>query len=157
MDEPVNTFDLPPEQQDTATLLRRLLGKAIADRYTDFCRLAAGAFALRVSRPMAAHALRELESMLRQVLEVPMEARAYEGLIDRERREEAGKALTALGFEDGAIQRATDALKPRLNHKTQILKMSLGLDLLQTETSEGPGPLFATASVRRINARFTTH
>jgi hypothetical protein len=43
MEEPVNAFDLPPEQQDTASLLDRLLGKAIADRYVDFCRLAAGA------------------------------------------------------------------------------------------------------------------
>lgn len=74
MDEPHNTFDLSPEQQHTSTLLNRLLGKAIADRYVDFCRLAAGAFALKVSRPMAAHGLRELDSMLRQVLAVPMEA-----------------------------------------------------------------------------------
>lgn len=76
MDNPVNTFDLSPEQQDTANLLQRLLGNAIADRYVDFCRLAAGAFALRVSIPMAAHAMRELDSMLRTALEVPMEAQA---------------------------------------------------------------------------------
>jgi hypothetical protein len=59
----VNTFDLSAEQQNTASLLDRLLGKAISDRYVvDFCRLAAGAFALNVSRPIAAHALRELLS-----------------------------------------------------------------------------------------------
>ncbi|MFB6453562.1 hypothetical protein [Bradyrhizobium tunisiense] len=73
MDEPIKTFDLSPEQQNTTTLIQRLLGKRIADRYVDFCRLAAGAFALRVSSPMAAHALRELESILRQTLEVPMD------------------------------------------------------------------------------------
>jgi hypothetical protein len=33
--EPVNAFDLSPEQQDTASLLDRLFGKAIADRYVD--------------------------------------------------------------------------------------------------------------------------
>ena len=49
MEESVNTFDLSPEQQDTAALLQRLLGKAIAGRYLDFSRLAAGAFALRVA------------------------------------------------------------------------------------------------------------
>jgi hypothetical protein len=32
---------LSPEQQDTAALLNRLLGNAIANRYVDFCRLAA--------------------------------------------------------------------------------------------------------------------
>jgi hypothetical protein len=57
METLVNTFALSPEQQDTAVLLRRLLGKAITDRYIDFCRLAVGAFPLIVSRPMAAHAL----------------------------------------------------------------------------------------------------
>jgi len=70
MDQPINAFDLSPEQQETASLLQRLLGSAIANRYVDLCRLSAGAFALNVSRPMAAHALRELDSMLRGTLEV---------------------------------------------------------------------------------------
>src|SRR5712664_4020237 len=74
MKELVNTFALSPEQRDTATLLDELLGQAIAARYEDFCRLSAGAFSLNVSKPMAAHALRELDSMLRSVLAVPMEA-----------------------------------------------------------------------------------
>src|SRR5438552_2729334 len=69
-------FALSPEQQDTASLLERLLGRVIADRYIDFSRLAASATGLRVSRPMAAHALRELESMLRRSLEAPMDAKA---------------------------------------------------------------------------------
>src|SRR5215472_4182379 len=104
MEELVNTFDLSPEQQDTAALLQRLLGKAIADRYVDFCRLAAGAFALRVSRPIAAHSLRELESVLRKILEVPMEAKAPESAIDAENIEKARQYLTVLGFEDAVIQ-----------------------------------------------------
>jgi hypothetical protein len=35
MDTPSNAADLSQEQQDTASLLDRLLGKAIADRYVD--------------------------------------------------------------------------------------------------------------------------
>jgi hypothetical protein len=33
-----------------------LLGKAIANRYADFCRLASGAFVLHIAGPIAAHA-----------------------------------------------------------------------------------------------------
>jgi hypothetical protein len=130
MEEPAKVFELSPEQQDTASLLRRLLGKAIADRYVDFCRLAAGAFTINVSRPVAAHALRELDSLLRHVLEVPMEARAPEPPEDAAKLDEARKQLSALGFDQGAIQRATNGLKPRLTHKTQIRKIvaRLGLD-----------------------------
>jgi hypothetical protein len=130
MEQPVNAFDLSPEQQETASLLQRLLGKAIASRYVDFCRLAAGAFALNVSRPIAAHALRELDSMLRRVLEVPMEAKAPpEGPVDRERLEKARDQLVALGFEDQAVQRAARELKPRLGHKDQIRKIVARLGL----------------------------
>jgi hypothetical protein len=120
MDQPVNAFDLSPEQQETAALLQRLLGSAIASRYVDFCRLAAGAFALNVSRPMAAHALRELDSMLRGALEVPMEARVPETAEDADRITQARKQLRALGFQDQVIDRAARELKPRLNHKQQI-------------------------------------
>jgi hypothetical protein len=123
MEETQNNFDLTAEQQDTASLLDRLLGKAIADRYVDFCRLAAGAFALNTSRPAAAHALRELDSTLRHVLEVPMDAKAPETLDDTERLSKAREQLKALGFEDAAIQRATNSLKPRINHKAQIRKI----------------------------------
>jgi hypothetical protein len=120
MDEPRNSFDLTPEQQHTASLLRRLLGKAVADRYIDFCRLAAGAFALNVSRPVAAHALRELDSMLRQVLSVSMEAKAPEEPENANKLDEARKALAMLGcFDKAAIRRAVDGLKPRFSHKKQ--------------------------------------
>ena len=130
MDEPVKAFELSREHQHTASLLQRLLGKAIADRYVDFCRLAAGAFTLNVSRPVAAHALRELDSTLRHILEVPMEAKASEQPQHASRLEEARTQLEALGFDDPAIQRALNGLKPRLTHKTQIRKIAerLGLD-----------------------------
>jgi hypothetical protein len=110
-------------------LLQRLLGKAIADRYVDFCRLAAGAYALRVPRPVAAHALRELDSILRNILEVPMEAIAPEDPIEQEALKEARRALNKLGFDDTAVQRATSALKPRSSHKDQIQKIVARLGL----------------------------
>jgi ATP dependent DNA ligase C terminal region len=129
MDQAINAFDLSPEQQETASLLQRLLGNAVASRYVDFCRLAAGAFALNVSRPMAAHALRELDSMLRGALEVPMEARASETAQDRERVAQAREQLRALGFEDQAVNRAARELKPHLNHKQQIRQIVSRLGL----------------------------
>jgi hypothetical protein len=129
MDQPINAFDLPPEQQETASLLQRLLGSAIANRYVDFCRLAAGASALNVSRPMAAHALRELDSMLRGALEVPMKARAPETPENAEKIAQARQQLRALCFEDQVIDRAVRELKPRLNHKQQIRQIVSRLGL----------------------------
>jgi hypothetical protein len=51
MGKPVNAFDLSPDQQETASLLQRLLGSVIASGYADFCRLAAGAWPL--NRPQS--------------------------------------------------------------------------------------------------------
>lgn len=106
-----------------------MLGKAITDRYADFCRLSAGAFELNVARPIAAHALRELDSMLRRVLEVPMDAKAAESQDDAEKVEKAKQELIALGFDEAAIQRASSALKPRFSHKNQIRKIVTRLGL----------------------------
>jgi hypothetical protein len=80
----LEAFVLSPEQEDTVALLDRLFGRAIANRYDDFCRLAASATELRVSRPLAVHALRELESMLRSSLEVPMDAKLQPVKDERE-------------------------------------------------------------------------
>ncbi len=120
MAEPVDPFALTPEQQDTAALLERLFGKVVADRYVDFSRLAAGATELHVSRPVAAHVLRELESMLRQALEVPMDARAIPAERDQENFDKAAAALRAVPLEEATVQRALKALKPRVNHADQI-------------------------------------
>src|SRR5690349_14713963 len=65
---------LSAEQADTDRLVRRLFGTAIADRYVDFCRLCSGRLPLKVSRPLAGHALRELDSSIRSVLAAPMDA-----------------------------------------------------------------------------------
>ncbi|MGA8615315.1 MAG: hypothetical protein WB760_27270 [Xanthobacteraceae bacterium] len=129
MEQPVNAFDLSPQQQETTSLLQRLLGNAIANRYVDFSRLAAGAFALNVSRPIAAHALRELDSMLRSALEVPMQARALQTERDVTRIARAREKLLLLGFDDQTLRRATDALAPRLNHKEQIRQIVSRLGL----------------------------
>jgi len=129
MDEPINTFNLSPEQQNTATLVRRLLGERIADRYVDFCRLAAGAVSLRVSRPVAAHALREFDSILRQTLEVPMEVAVTPSQDEIRRIEKAKAQLQALGYNDDEIQRASNQLRPRLSHKGEIEKIVTRLGL----------------------------
>jgi hypothetical protein len=96
MKEPVNTFALLPEQRDTATLLDKLLGQAIEARYEDFCRLSVGTFSLNVSKPMAAHTLRELDSMLRSVLAVPMEAVAVAATDFQQKLKHARKQLRGL-------------------------------------------------------------
>ena len=57
-------FALTPEQHRIVALLERLLGRAIANRYVDFSWLDSSGTGLRASRPMAAHALRELDSIL---------------------------------------------------------------------------------------------
>jgi hypothetical protein len=130
MEEPVDTFELSSEQRDTRNLLHELLGQSIAARYEDFCRLSAGVFVLNVSTPVAAHALRELESLLRSVLEVPMEAVAIEEPGHDVKSEAARKLLAKLKFDQEAINRAIRALEPRINHKTQVRKIvsRLGLD-----------------------------
>jgi hypothetical protein len=122
-------FDLTDEQADTDRLLRRLLGTAVADRYVDFCRLSSGLIPLKVSRPLAGHAMRELDSWIRQVLAVPMDARAADDHAQKLRRRKARRLLKRMGFEDGAVQRAGDGLKPRLSHKTQIERITGRLDL----------------------------
>jgi hypothetical protein len=93
-------------------------------------RLAAGAFALKVSRPLAAHALRELESTLRHVLKVPLEAVASEQPENTTRLKEVRKQLKEMDFDESAIQRAMVGLKPKFNQKTEIREIvaRLGLD-----------------------------
>jgi hypothetical protein len=120
MNELIKTFDLSPEQRDTTALVQRLLGQRIADRYFDFCRMASGAVPLRVSSPMAGHALRELESILRGTLEVPMNVIMTPSDDEIERIVKATAQLEDLGFDDEQIQRVARELRPRLSHKEQI-------------------------------------
>lgn len=166
MEDRTNAFDLSLEQQDTALRLNRLLGKAVADRYIDFCRLSAGAFALNVSLPIAAHALRELDSMLRQVLEVPMDARASLPPKMFPTLDRAKNALTALGFDKDTVRRAVESLKPRNSHKTQIrlIVARLGLDpdgdvaMRWADVSESAAPAHQRSFHRslEVDAEFRT-
>jgi len=128
-ENPLEVFALAPEQQHTVALLERLLGRAIANRYVDFSQLAASATGLRVSRPLAAHALRELESMIRASLVVPMDANAAFDEQDAKRSEKASEILKEIGYDDKAIERARKDLAPRLNHATQIKLIAQRLGL----------------------------
>jgi hypothetical protein len=128
LENSANTFDLSPEQRDTARLLDELLGQAIAARYEDFCRLSSGAFAIHAAKPVALHALRELNSMLRGVLAVPMGAVEILDKDFKERLESARNRLTDLKFSDGAVNEAVKRLLPG-TAKTQIEKIVTQLGL----------------------------
>jgi hypothetical protein len=120
MEEPSKSFDVSPEQRDTECLIRRLLGPQIADRYVDFCRLAAGKCLLRVSSPMAGHALRELESVVRETLSAPMEATITPSSEQTAKIEAAAIQLSALGFDKIRLDGALKELRPRLSYREQI-------------------------------------
>ena len=113
-------FSLTPEQHQIAALLERLLGRAVANRYIDFTRLASASTGLRASIPMAAHALRELDGIVRDALRVPMEAELAESDHDVARLKRALKLLKNSGYGAAALQRARKALTPRHNHATEI-------------------------------------
>lgn len=114
---------LSDEQCDTAKLLSHLLGPAFADRYIDFCRLASGTLPLRVSRPLAAHALREFESYLRATLKTPAENRPATSPTEQANLQRAVEALSQLGFDEAATQRAMTALPVRQHHRAEIIRI----------------------------------
>jgi len=124
-----NSYALSAEQADTDRSLRQLFGTAIADRYVDFCRLCSGRLPLRVSRPLAGHALRELDSLIRSVLAVPMEAFPQDDEEQAKKRAEALRVLKDMEFDEETLQRAEKALLPKLNHRTQIEKIVKRLGL----------------------------
>jgi hypothetical protein len=123
LEEGTESSGLTDEQAATDLLLRQLLGTAVADRYADFCRLTSGILPLTVSRPLAGHALRELDSLIRHVLAVPLDAVALDDPKQKQLRRKARQTLRRMGYDDPAIQRAGDALKPRFSHKTQIQRI----------------------------------
>jgi hypothetical protein len=130
MSSVLNSLAVSAEQQDTSRLVDQLLGATVADRYLDFCRLSAGDTGLRVSRPLAAHALRELDSMIRRSLEVPFELKDAETAEPPPRLQQAHEALLHLGYEERATLRALRELTPQTTHEAQIRKIiaRLGLD-----------------------------
>ena len=130
MDAQINAIELSAEQRDTVALLDRLFGSAIADRYTDFCRIVSGTLPIKVSLPVASHILRELESTLRGILEVPMQAQASVPNDLTEKMERARKAIRSLGFDNNTSDKAVEQLKPQFSHKDQIktIVSRLGFD-----------------------------
>ncbi len=84
-----DSYAVSAEQADTDRALRQLFGTAIANRYVDFCRLCSGRLPLKVSRPLAGHALRELDSLIRGVLAASMDALAQEDEQQAKKRAEA--------------------------------------------------------------------
>lgn len=128
-DDQPDVSSLSAEQADSHRLILQLLGTAVADRYVDFCRLASGTLPLIVSRPLAGHALRELDSLVRHVLATPMEARAADNPDEARRRRDARTRLKELSFDEPALQRAEKALKPTFSHKRQIQQIVTRLGL----------------------------
>lgn len=124
MQQPTLAAGLSPEQTQTVTLLRQLLGSVIANRYLDFCKLANGEIPLRTTRTLAGHAMRELESLLRRVLAAPLDAVAPDDQAEESRREKALKVLKdEFGYGAETLQRAQKALRPSLSHKKEILRI----------------------------------
>lgn len=138
--------ELSSEQQETTDLLLSLLGRAIADRYVDLCALSAGAMALRVSRPIAAHALRELESILRTILATPMDADADVTPEEQQLQEQAISHLRELGYKEGILTQARRALSPRVTHKALIKRILARLWLRSTLTFNGGRPRASSRS-----------
>lgn len=111
---------LTSEQTATAETLRLLLGAAVANRYLDFCQLVSGALPLHTTLPLAAHALRELEALVRAVLAAPMDAVIAESPEAKIQRRKAVESLKAFGYDDDALQGVSGKLEPRVNHRLQI-------------------------------------
>lgn len=129
MVEELPRSDISEEQRHTASLLQRLLGNRTADRYVDFCRLAAGTLPLRVSVPLAGHAMREIDALLRQLLATPADLTVTVSPDTKDRLEQAGAALRALGYNQQAADRAVKALTPNLSHREQIERICATLGL----------------------------
>ena len=81
------------------------------------------------SRPLAGHALRELDSSIRSVLAASMDALPQEDEQQVKRRADVLRTLKDMKFDEETLQRADQALKPKLNHRTQIERIVKQLGL----------------------------
>ncbi len=129
--------DLSDEQREIIKTLRHLLGQTFADRYVDFCLLVSGNLPLRVSRPLAAHALREFESSLRKTLKIYIKygkrSKIRQTISSGEQKnlQRAAQALSKLGFDELATQRAIKALPAPRHHRAEIIEIIDWLGLTQ--------------------------
>jgi hypothetical protein len=143
---PPNVVPLTSEQTETAETLRLLLGTAVANRYIDFCQIVSGTLPLLATLPPAAHALRELEGLVRAVLAAPMDAIPVESAESEKTRNEAVEAVKAFGYDNEVLDNVSKQLKPRQNHKFQIERISDRLGLAPTPRSCRTGFSFATST-----------
>ncbi|MFB9268375.1 hypothetical protein ACFFWD_35555 [Bradyrhizobium erythrophlei] len=120
MSQTESRLPLTSEQTATGETLRLLLGTAVANRYLDFCELVSGTLPLHTTLPLAAHALRELEALVRAVLAAPMDAVIAESPEAKIQRRKAVESLKAFGYDDDALQGVSGKLEPRVNHRLQI-------------------------------------
>lgn len=123
--------NISSEQQDTARLLERLLGKPAADRYIDFCKLSFGSLGLRASIPMAAHALREMDSIFRETLAEFSGVNPNPSEDELTTLKEATAALRNLGHTGDALRNAVRCLQPKDTHAEIIKKIVNWLDLAE--------------------------
>ena len=119
---------LSSTQRETATLLAEVFVAVISDRYLDFCRLCENESGLTVVRPMAFHAFRELESLLRGALLPPANSTSQQSDLAPELQKQVRAALKALGFDANASTEALKALRPRTSRSSSIKAI---LDFLQ--------------------------
>jgi hypothetical protein len=124
-------FALTSEQRDTGALLERLLGTAVAERYIDFLKLAAGSTNLRVTIPLAGHALREIEGTIRNTLAASMDVEVEQDDIDiySEPETKIVETLSSLGYSKEASESAIKSLRPKIRHAEQIEKIVVHLGL----------------------------
>ncbi|WP_441232726.1 hypothetical protein [Bradyrhizobium sp. 1200_D9_N1_1] len=101
----------------------------MANRYIDFCQIVSGTLPLLANLPPAAHALRELEGLVRAVLAAPMDAIPTESAESEKTRNEALEAVKAFGYDNEVLESLSKQLKPRQNHRFQIERISDRLGL----------------------------
>ncbi|TAL01557.1 MAG: hypothetical protein EPO08_09885 [Rhodospirillaceae bacterium] len=104
---------MTPEQIETKKLLTRTLGQEFATRYEDLCTLSTPLASLQIDLPLATHAMREMESMLRGIL--PKSGLPELTAETKGKLEQAKRQLLDLKFDS---QRVHDAVK-RLYENTQ--------------------------------------
>jgi hypothetical protein len=129
-ERPQQPLDLSAEQLDNSQMLRELLGPAFSVRYEDFCRLSMGKFDLNTSLLMAAHALREFDSMLRTTLAEPMGAKPPDDPTLSDKLAKTRRKLLEIGWNEATVTDVLKGLKPKDSYRDQIKRLvaHLGLD-----------------------------
>jgi len=123
IENPMDSSGLNPERRNTVRLLGEVLGQAIADRYLDFCKLVFGHHGLQASVPVAAHMLRELDSIFRGALEDFAGKPPEPDATEIARMKSVREAIAGQGYDPDTVNRSISALAPRDSHKATIKKI----------------------------------